>query len=109
MFRKCRPESKINEKMRLPVSEHGTATVWACVQKAAAILNAESGGGEAVRVLIGASWPNDNRPPPRWLCASCWQDTTAKRRRRRCEPTPLARPAVLTLFKKAFWDQRRDM
>ena len=21
--------------------------------------------------LIGASWPNDNRPPPRWLCASC--------------------------------------
>ena len=26
-----------------------------------------------------------------------------------CEPGPLLVPAVLTLFKKAFWDQRRDM
>jgi hypothetical protein len=24
-------------------------------------------------------------------------------------PGPLLVPAVLTLFKKAFWDQRRDM
>jgi hypothetical protein len=60
----------------------------------------------------------DPTTPPRWLCASCWLDTTAKRRRRRCvagnfakacEPMPLARPAVLTLLKKAFCDQRRDM
>jgi putative DNA methylase len=48
---------KINEKMRLPVSEHGAATVWACVQKAAAILNAESGGGEAAGRFVAQMGP----------------------------------------------------
>lgn len=42
------PNDSDDEKRRKrELTEHGTATVWACVQKAAAILNAESGGGEA--------------------------------------------------------------
>lgn len=40
-------ETDDEKKRRRELTEHGTATVWACVQKAAAILNAESGGGEA--------------------------------------------------------------
>jgi putative DNA methylase len=40
-------ESDEERKRKRDLAEHGTATVWACVQKAAAILNAESGGGEA--------------------------------------------------------------
>ena len=43
-------DSDEERKRKRELAEHGTATVWACVQKAAAILNAESGGGEA------ASW-----------------------------------------------------
>jgi hypothetical protein len=35
----------------------GTATVWACVQKAAAILNAESGGGEAAGRFVAQMGP----------------------------------------------------
>jgi putative DNA methylase len=35
------------KKRKRNLTEHGTSTVWACVQKAAAILNAESGGGAA--------------------------------------------------------------
>jgi putative DNA methylase len=40
-------DSDDEKKRKRELTEHGTATVWACVQKAAAILNAESGGGEA--------------------------------------------------------------
>jgi putative DNA methylase len=40
-------DSDDERKRKRELNEHGTATVWACVQKAAAILNAEAGGGEA--------------------------------------------------------------
>jgi putative DNA methylase len=40
-------DSDEEKKRKRNLAEHGTATVWACVQKAAAILNAKSGGGEA--------------------------------------------------------------
>ena len=40
-------DSDEEKKHKRDLAEHGTATVWACVQKAAAVLNAEAGGGEA--------------------------------------------------------------
>ena len=40
-------EGDDEKRRRRELTENGTATLWACVQKAAAILNAESGGGEA--------------------------------------------------------------
>jgi putative DNA methylase len=40
-------DSDDEKKRKRELTEHGTATVWACVQKTAAILNAEAGGGEA--------------------------------------------------------------
>jgi putative DNA methylase len=40
-------DSDEEKKRKRDLADHGTATVWACVQKAAAILNAEAGGGEA--------------------------------------------------------------
>ena len=48
MARRNRPNDSDDEKKRKrDLTEHGTATVWACVQHTAAILNAEDGGGEA--------------------------------------------------------------
>lgn len=45
-------DSDDERKRKRELIEHGTATVWACVQKAAAILNAESGGGEAAGQFV---------------------------------------------------------
>jgi putative DNA methylase len=40
-------DSDEEKRRKRDLAEHGTTTVWACAQKAAAILNAEAGGGEA--------------------------------------------------------------
>jgi putative DNA methylase len=40
-------DSEEEKRRKRDLIEHGTTTVWACAQKAAAILNAEAGGGEA--------------------------------------------------------------
>ena len=45
-------DSDEEKKRKRDLAEHGTATVWACVQKAAAILNAEAGGGEAASRFV---------------------------------------------------------
>jgi putative DNA methylase len=52
------PNDSDEEKRRKRgLTDHGTATVWACVQKAAAILNAESGGGEAAGRFVAQMGP----------------------------------------------------
>jgi putative DNA methylase len=40
-------DSEEEKRRKRDLIEYGTTTVWACAQKAAAILNAEAGGGEA--------------------------------------------------------------
>jgi putative DNA methylase len=50
-------DSDDEKKRKRELTEHGTATVWACVQKAAAILNAESGGGEAAGRFVAQMGP----------------------------------------------------
>lgn len=50
-------DSDDERKRKRELTDHGTATVWACVQKAAAILNAESGGGEAAGRFVARMGP----------------------------------------------------
>jgi putative DNA methylase len=50
-------DSDDEKKRKRELTEQGTATVWACVQKATAILNAESGGGEAAGRFVAQMGP----------------------------------------------------
>ena len=50
-------DSDEEKKRKRDLAEHGTATVWACVQNAAAILNAEAGGGEAAARFVAQMGP----------------------------------------------------
>ncbi|MGH6681584.1 MAG: hypothetical protein ACREDL_22225, partial [Bradyrhizobium sp.] len=50
-------DSDEEKKRKRELALHGTATVWACVQKAAAILNAEAGGGEAAGRFVAQMGP----------------------------------------------------
>jgi putative DNA methylase len=69
-------DSDDEKKRKRELAEHGTATVWACVQKAAAILNAESGGGEAAGRFVVQMGPRAE--PARALAYRLFEIATKK-------------------------------